>query len=59
MYYNIKTAEEILSEASTLYKNKKDSGSEPNCFDYEFLVKKMHHHGIFGYEYKLADVLHL
>lgn len=51
--------ESILEEAKTFYKNVKRSGMLCTYNDYERFKHILHDNGWFGYEYKLASILHL
>ena len=55
----VETVDEIMKEAKTFYKNVKSSGKHTTWHDYEYFKKKLHDNGIFGYEYRIADILNI
>ena len=51
--------EEILEQAKTFYNQVRESGRLPDYHDYERFKKQLHNEGLFGYEFQLAQILHL
>ena len=51
--------EEILNLAKTFYINAKAAGKHCTYHDYERFKHMLHDNGWFGYEFKLADILHM
>lgn len=54
-----KSVEDILTEAKTFYTHVKQSGRHCNYHDYERFKHMLHDNGWFGYEFKLAQILHI
>ncbi len=53
------SVEEILDEARTFYNNVIAAGRECTYHDYERFKHRLHDNGWFGYEFKLANILHI
>ena len=56
---NKMSPEEILEQAKTFYNQVRETGRYPNYHDYERFKKLLHNEGLFGYEFQLAQILHL
>lgn len=53
------SSEEILDKARKFYNDAKASGRQINWNDYEYFKKMLHNEGIFGEEFRLANILHI
>lgn len=54
-----KSAESILNDAKTFYKNMEEAGKICTYHDYEKFKHILHDNGWFGYEFQLAKILHI
>lgn len=51
--------EDILEDARTFYMNRRNNNQSISWSDYEYFKQRLHSANLYGYEYQIAEALHI